>query len=511
MALPLSLQQLWQDLQRASLFNYCVLALAFFALLWVLKLIRGSKLKLPPSPPKLPLIGNLHQLGTVPHRSLHTLAQKYGAVMLLQMGSAPTLVITSADSARDILKTHDIVFANRVQTKASKCIFGNNDVAFSPYGDYWRTVKKICVLELLSLKRVQSFQVAREEEVAEMMDNIRRCGAKGVPADLGEMFVNISFDIVSRAVLGRKFEKEDGKKSFGEAARDAMELFAAFAFEDLFPKLRWLDYFTGLVSRLNKTKKDLNGYLDQVIKEHKISDIDEEKKDFVDILLHLQKDGKLDINLTQDNLRAILTDMFIAGTDTTSTTLEWAMSELIKKPSAMKKAQEEVRRIIGKKSKIEESDLGQMTYMKWVLKETLRLHAPVPFLAPRESSADVKVEGFDVPPKTRVFVNVWAIQRDPKMWDKAEQFIPERFDNSPIDFKGQDFQYLPFGAGRRGCPGITFGMAEAELVLANVLHWFDWKMPNGASGDDLDMEDVYGLVVHRKNNLKLIPIARQSF
>jgi cytochrome P450 len=194
--------------------------------------------------------------------------------------------------------------------------------------------------------------------------------------------------------------------------------------------------------------------------------------------------------------------MFVGGTETTSTTLEWLMAELIKNPNIMKKTQEEVRRVVGKKPKIDENDINQMDYLKRVLKETLR----VPLLVPRETSTNVKFEGYDIPQKTRVFVNSWAIQRDPIVWERPEEFLPDRFKDNPIDFKGQDFDFIPFGGGRRGCPGLAFGITSVEYVIANILYWFDWKRPGeNVRGEDLDLSEVNGLTVTLKTPLHLVP------
>lgn len=198
--------------------------------------------------------------------------------------------------------------------------------------------------------------------------------------------------------------------------------------------------------------------------------------------------------------------MFVGGTDSTSTTMEWAMAELVKHPSTMKKAQEEVRRVVGKKLKVEASDTNQMEYLKCVIKESLRLHAPAPLLVHRETSSSVKMGGYEIPAKTRVFANAWAIQRDPKLWDNPEEFIPERFYNNPVNFMGEDFHYIPFGAGRRGCPGTLFGVTSAEGVVANLLYWFDWKLPGDTVGEDLDMTETFGLTVFKKIPLYLVPV-----
>ncbi|KAK2663634.1 hypothetical protein Ddye_002208 [Dipteronia dyeriana] len=202
-------------------------------------------------------------------------------------------------------------------------------------------------------------------------------------------------------------------------------------------------------------------------------------------------------------------DMFIGG-DNTATTMEWAMAELVKNPSMMKKAQEEVRRVVGEKSKIDETHINQMEYLKCIVKESLRLHAPA--MIPRATTTGTKLEGYDIPAKTIVIINSWAIQRDPKSWDRPEEFIPERFANVSVDFHGQHNQFIPFGGGRRGCPGIGFAAIEVEYVLANLLYWFDWKLPDCGRGEDLDMSDVYKLVIRKKFPLHLVtvPVMRSS-
>ncbi|GMN66142.1 hypothetical protein TIFTF001_035208 [Ficus carica] len=157
----------------------------------------------------------------------------------------------------------------------------------------------------------------------------------------------------------------------------------------------------------------------------------------------------------------------------------------------MNKAQEEIRRVVGEKAKVDMNDINQMYYLKNVVKETMRLHPPAPLLAPRETSSRVQIGGYDVPAKTRVLVNAWAIQRHPDLWERPEEFIPERFENNPIDFGSHDFQLIPFGFGRRRCPGLAFGIASVEYSIANLLYWFDWKLPYYA--ENMDMTEVYGI------------------
>ena len=190
--------------------------------------------------------------------------------------------------------------------------------------------------------------------------------------------------------------------------------------------------------------------------------------------------------------------MFAAGSDTTYTVLEWTMTELLRHPQAMRQLQNEVRGIAQGKLPIAEDELNKMQYLKAVIKETLRLHPPIPLLVPRESTRAAKIMGYDIAAGTQVITNVWAIGRDPLLWDKAEEFRPERFLNSSIDLRGQHFELIPFGAGRRGCPGILFAAMAIEVVLANIVHRFDWEVDGGSRGKDLDMTECTGLTIHRK-------------
>ncbi|XP_024025598.1 cytochrome P450 71A1 [Morus notabilis] len=517
MEMPVSplLKHLSEELEFDTFLVF--LFLLSLLLLFILSRSR-SKLNLPPSPPRLPLIGNLHQLGTHPHRSFRELSKKYGPLMLLKLGQVPTLVVSSADMMKEIIKNHDITFSNRPKTTAADIIlYGSHDVGFAPYGEYWRQTRKICVLELLSFRRVQQFQFVKEEVTVALIERIRRASqsSKDSSVNLSEMLIAASNNIMSRCVLGRDFEDEDGPSKFGELGRKLMVSMTTFSVGDFFPSLRWVDNLIGVIGRMKFIFSELDTFLDQVVEEHNAvleggEDIGgSNTKDFVDIFLKLQKHGMLEFELTQDNIKAILVDMFIGGSDTTSTLLEWLMAELLRHPKVMKKAQEEVRRVVDNRSKIDMNDVHQMDYLKCVVKETLRLHPPAPLLLPRETMAAIELRGFHIPDKTRVFINSWAIQRDPNVWDKPEEFLPERFQDSDVDFKGQDFQFLPFGSGRRGCPGLTFGVFSVEYVMANLLYWFDWKCPDVGGAilpNELDMSEVYGLTVQKKIPLHLVPV-----
>ncbi|XVF49778.1 hypothetical protein PTKIN_Ptkin04bG0042200 [Pterospermum kingtungense] len=496
--------------QNNPLFLFLILVVSL--LVW-LKLAKRKTNNLPPSPPKLPIIGNIHQLGKLPHRSLRDLSTKYGPFMFFQLGRHPTVVVSSAEIVREIVKNHDAVSSDRyITTPANALLYGCNDVAFAPYGEYWRQLKKICVVELLTHRRVQSFQFVRDEEVELVIDKISRASVKGESINLTEMLMAFTNNVVSRCAIGRKLEEEGGSTKFGLLLRKIMILILSFCVGDIFSPLRWVDVLTGLVPSLKATARETDTLLGQIIDEHRALKSHNEvtnKKDFVSIILELQKEGMLEMNLTEDNIKAILLDMFLGGTDTSSTVMEWMMAELIKHPNIMKKVQEEVRNVVGKKSKIDVDDINKMEYLKCVIKETFRLHPVAPTLF-RKTSESVKLEGYDIPSNTTFIINAWAIQRDPNWWEQPEEFIPERFENNPVDYKGEDFHFIPFGCGRRGCPGMQFGVATVEYMVANLLYWFDWKLPAGENVEDLDMTEIFGLTVGRNVPLHAIPISQFS-
>ncbi|PIA38495.1 hypothetical protein AQUCO_02800301v1 [Aquilegia coerulea] len=482
------------------------LLISFFTLISLKLIITGSfseKLNLPPSPPKLPIIGNLHQLGQLLHRSLHKLSLKYGPLMYLRLGYTPVLVVSSAELIREIKTTHEISFGNRPATTAARMLFyGCVDLVFSPCGEYWRQIRKISASEMMSNKKVHSFKSVRDEEVALLTKKISTSCSVGTSVNISELVTDIVYDIMCRCALGRKLGAQDGHLK--EISPNLVKLLVAFSFGDLFPWLGWMDVLTGLIGRIKKVSKELDIFFDHIIDEHLIQNKeggpDGYNNDFVDTLLQVQMDN---INFTRNNIKAIILDLFVGGTETTSSVIEWVMAELMMNPHTMQKAQEEVRRVVGKNNKVEEEDIQHMYYLKLVVMESLRLHPPVALL-PMETTTITNVNSYHVPAKTNVVVNIWAIHRDPNLWERPEEFIPERFSNSPIGFNGQDFKYIPFGSGRRMCGGILFSTILLELVIANLLYWFDWRTLGDA---ELDMTEDYGLTVSKKLPIHLLPVS----
>ncbi|KAF3436750.1 hypothetical protein FNV43_RR19499 [Rhamnella rubrinervis] len=393
----------------------------------------------------------------MPHLALRSLAQKYGPILFLQLGEIPTVVVSSARLAKEALKTHDLALSSRPQIFSAKHLFYNcTDVVFSPYGAYWRQIRKICILELLSAKRVQSYSFVREQEVARLVRRV----AESYPGttNLSKMLALYSNDVLCRVAFGRDFSGGGEYDKHG------------------FQKM--------LEENEIKTSANLSLFqstFDQMVTEHLNPMREkEEHKDLVDVLLDVQKEGSLEMPLTMDNVKAIILDMFAAGTDTTFITLDWGMTELIMNPKVMEK------------HKLKSSIASSCSSV-----------------GPKRIYGTCNDRWIRYSAKTRIFVNAWAIGRDPETWENPETFEPERFWGSNIDFKGQDFELIPFGAGRRGCPAVTFGTATIELALAQLLHSFDWELPTGTRAKDLDMTEAFGITMHRIAHL--IVLAKPRF
>ncbi|KAL2472417.1 Cytochrome [Abeliophyllum distichum] len=488
-------------------FNFSTLIFLVPLIFFLLQFKKSIKSKahknFPPGPKKLPIIGHLHLISSLPYRSYRDLAKTYGPIMQLQLGELPILVISSPEIAKSVLKDHDPCFADRPQTIALKIMWYDYiDIAFAPYGNYWRQMRKICIIELLSPKNVRSFGSIRNDEVSRLIKYIR--SSLGQPINLNEKTTSLTSSITCRAAFG-KVCKDSG--TFIKLMNKAIELAGGLVIADFFPSSKIVNTLSWSKIRLLMMRCKMDVILDNILNEHKdsISKRNGEfgNEDLVDVLLRVKESGELDLPINDANIKAIIYDIFTGGTETSSSTINWTMAELIKNPRVMAKAQAEVREIFKGSKIIDENKIRNLKYLKLVIKEALRLHPPIP-LVPRCSREEIEISGYTIPVKIQVFINNWAMQRDPKYWSNPENFEPERFEKSSIDFVGGDFQFLPFGPGRRVCPGMTFGLANVELPLAQLLYNFDWKLPNGIEPEDLNMIENPGITSSRKENLYVI-------
>ncbi|CAM0953939.1 unnamed protein product [Alopecurus aequalis] len=812
------------------------------AISYLLLTRRGGEkgLKLPPGPPQPPVLGNLHQLGPLPHQSLRDLARRHGPVMFLRLGMTSALAVSSAAAARDVMRTHDADCCNRPELPGNKQLtYGFKSVAFSPYGAYWRDMRRLFATELLGARRLREVWDARREQVEKLVRTLSRAAAGSAPVAMDEHVYGVADGIIGTMAFGSVYAAATfaGRyERFQHVLDEAMDVTAGFSAED-FPNAagRLCDRLTGVVARRERIVKDLDAFFEAVIeqrtdprpeddengglvdalvvmkkardsvlivgvyvddliitggnnqaiedfkrqmkskfsmtdlgllsyylgievkqgeegitlcqsgyasrilekmgmlncnpthtpmeprlklskksqaeevdsteyrsvvgslryllhtrpdlsfsvgyvsrfmkkptREHMMAvkhilryvkgtinlgcsyrrvtskpellgycdsdyagDVDDrksttgflyyfghcpitwtsqkqrivaqssceaeyvaaasaacqgiwlgrligellgreanrfalkidnqsaislcknpvfhERSKHIDTRYHYVRDcvdkGKIAVEhvrtenqladiltkplsrlkflemkeklglqngaqgFTKDNVKAILLDALLGGVDTSSVTIIWAMSELVRKPQVMRKAQEEIRASVaevggdydnGEFLLVQPEDLPKLRYLKMVVKETLRLHPPATLLLPRETAGHVELGGYDVPAGTRLLVNAWAIGRDPASWgEDAEEFAPERFEAGDVDFRGAHFELLPFGAGRRICPGLAMGVANVEFTLANMLCVFDWALPEGM--EEVSLEEAGGLIIHRKKPLVLVP------
>ncbi|CAL5027887.1 unnamed protein product [Urochloa decumbens] len=519
--------------------SYC-LRLSLLALipLLLLKLISrrhgngGSAAhpRLPPGPSRLPVIGSLHHFllfarTPLAHRAMSDLARRHAApLMYLRLGEVQLAVASSPRAAREVLlrrrarhdHEHDAALASRPWIPSMRAAMerGAVGLVFAPHGALWRQLRRISVLELLSARRVRSFRRVREDEARRLAASLAAgaptAGGAGGGVNVGERLFAVTTDVTMRAVVGGRFGR---REEFLRAIEEGGRLIAGFSLGDMFPSWRILGFFSGTAGKVREIHRKTFELMDYAIRQHeerrrRAAMEEEEDEEILGVLLRMHKEGGLEVPLTMDIVKSLIIDLFSGGSDTSATTLEWAMSELMRNPGAMEKAQAEVRSKLQGKPSVTEDDLHDLRYLRLVIKETLRLHPALPLLLPRECTEDCKVMGYDVPKGTMVLVNAWAIGRDPEYWDDADAFRPERFEDGKIDFKGTDFEFIPFGAGRRMCPGMMFAEAIMELVLATLLYHFDWKLPGGMEPSELDMTEKMGMTVRRKNDLYLHPVIR---
>ncbi|XP_048554036.1 trimethyltridecatetraene synthase-like [Triticum urartu] len=475
---------------------------------------RSRGYNLPPGPKPWPIIGNLNLIGKLPHRSIHALSRQYGPLMHLRFGSFPVLVGSSVKMAKFFLKTHDVAFTDRPKTAAGKyTTYNYSDITWSPYGAYWRQARKMCLTELFSAKRLQSYEYIRSEETAALVRGLYGGGASRVLV-LKDYLSTASLNVITRMVLGKKYLEKEVRNGAGVVITTPEEfkwmldelffLNGVFNIGDSIPWLNWMD-LQGYVKRMKKLSKMFDQFLEHVVDEHSERRRREEQsfesKDMVDVLLQYASDPSLEVKLNRDSVKAFTQDLIAGGTESSAVTVEWAISELLKKPTLFAKATEELDRVVGRARWVTEEDMWSLPYVEAIMKETMRLHPVAPMLVPRLSREDTSIDGYDILSGTQVLVSVWSIGRDPELWEAPEEFMPERFLDSRLDVKGQDYELLPFGSGRRMCPGYNLGLKVIQLSLANLLHGFVWRLPDGM---ELSMDEIFGLSTPRKFPLEVV-------
>lgn len=411
--------------------------------------------------------------------------------------------------AREVLQTHETEFLARPRTTAvNYALFGSLGLSFAPYSPQWRLVRQICVTHLLNNKSIGSMMPVIADEVSALVRSIFEDCKLGDKVSVLPRVKSTANNIISRMAFGKRSSElvssdHKGSEDLGDLLQEMAYLLGVFNIGDFITFLQWLDP-QGLVRRMKTVGTKLNAVCQEIL------DVRREArrvnpsppKDVLDVLLSVNEDSQRGVSLSDNDIEGVVVDLFEAGIDTTSMTVEWGLAEVLNNPDILKNVRKELGDVVGNGRLVEETDVPQLPYVRAVVKETMRLH-PAIALTPRECTQASRIRGHNIPTKTSVFLNIWAIGRDAGAWEKPLEFRPERFLESDVDVCGKHFQLLPFGAGRRGCPGMTLGLRDVHLMLANLLHAFDWLSP-----EKMNMAEKPGLVVAKAESLLVTAIPR---
>ncbi|KAL9237973.1 hypothetical protein vseg_012459 [Gypsophila vaccaria] len=495
-----------------------VYTLTITLLFLLIKIYKKQNKKIPPGPRSIPIIGHLHLINKQPlHRLLQDLSSQYGSIYSLRFGFRPVVVISSPSLVSECFTTHDIVLANRPRLLVGKHLhYDWTTLGAASYGPLWRHLRRVTTLEFFSSRRLRSQCYIRAEEVIALAKDMMvesEDDDEFVEVEMRPKFSALSFNIVMRMVIGKRYfggeaEGVEEAKMFRGVARDLSELSGASNAVDCFPFLRWFGV-SKVEKKMLSVRKQMDCFLDGLIQEFK-RNRDEDGFDadngrpMIYNLLNLQE---LDpVNYSNELIKGIVQIMLTAGTDTSSVTLEWALALLLNHPRVLNKARLEIDTQIGKDRLVEETDLQNLPYLQNIINETLRLYPAVPLLSPHEPSEDCTIGGYYIPKGTMVLINAWAIHRDPNLWNDPLVFRPERFEGRDGD--EYKFTLVPFGLGRRSCPGASLANKVVGLTLATLIQCFEWQ--NIGGHEKLDLVEGHGLSMPKATPLKAMCKSRQT-
>ncbi|CAL0309309.1 unnamed protein product [Lupinus luteus] len=474
----------------------------------------------PPSPKlRLPFVGHLHLLKLPLHHSLIRLSKQYGPLYSLYFGSMPTIVASTPELFKLFLQTHEASsFNTRFQTSAIKRLTYDNSVAMVPFAPYWKFIRKLIMNDLLNATTVSKLRPLRSREIRKVLKVLANNSESNKVVNVTEELLKWTNSTISMMMLGEAELVKD-------IVREVLKIFGEYSLSDFIWPLKKLK-----VGEYEKRIEDIFNKFDPVIEKviNKRQEIRERRKNgeiiegesvvFLDTLLEFSEDPTMEIKISRDQIKGLVVDFFSAGTDSTAVATEWALAELINNPHVLKKAQEELNEVVGKDRLADELDVPNLPYIRAIVKETFRLHPPLPVVK-RKCVQECVVDNYTIPQGALILFNVWSVGRDPKYWNNPSEFRPERFlenveGEQGIDVKGQHFQLLPFGSGRRMCPGVSLATSGISTLLATLIQCFELNpvgpQGNVLKGDDakVSMEERPGLSVPRAHNLMCVPVAR---
>ncbi|VAH56005.1 unnamed protein product [Triticum turgidum subsp. durum] len=435
----------------------------------------------PPGPKPLPIVGNMTLVNQLTHRGLVALAEKYGGLLHLRLGCLHVVAVSTPEHAREVLQARDGAFSNRPATAANVYLtYGRSDLAFADGGAHVREMRRLCATTLFSRRRAETWLAVRDGYGALARDVGRRSGQA---VNLGELIFNHTVGVIFRAAFSAG---DEGLDEFVVILRVFSKILGEFHAGDYFPWLRWTARL-GFNRRLHAARSAVDKFTDKIIDDHvrrgkNPADAD---ADLVDGLLAFLADanlskGKDALHFTRDNVKAMI--------------------------------MQELADVVGLDRMVDDSDLDKLPFLGCIVKETFRMHPPIPTLL-HAAAKNCVLGGYSVPKGSRIIINMWAINRYPEAWKDGDAFRPTRFmpgegDAVGQDLKGGSFEFLPFGSGRRSCPAQGFGHHAVQLAVAYLAHGFNWELPDGMSPAELDMGDMPGITGPRAAHLYAVPTSR---
>ncbi|KAG8474710.1 hypothetical protein CXB51_031290 [Gossypium anomalum] len=481
-------------------------------ILWVAtKLITSTHKNHPPSPLALPILGHLHLLKEPLHRTLFTLSQKHGPIFSLKLGSRFLVVVSSPSTVQECFTKNDIVLANRPRFIMGKYVgYNYTTLGLAPYGDHWRNLRRLSTIEIFSSTRLNMSLDIRRDEVSRLLRRLYQVSADGfAKVELKSVFSELTFNIIMRMMAGKRYfgdeatQNSDEGRRFREMIKELFELAVSSYPGDFLPILQLVDY-DGYIKRIKDLGSKTDELMQGMIHEHRSNKGDLNiKNTMITHLLSMQESQPE--YYTDEIIKGLIQVILNAGTDTTAITLEWAMSNLLNNPHVLEKARAELDKLVGQEKLVEEADVAKLPYLQSIISETLRLYPAAPLLVPHSASEICSIGGYEIPKDAIVMVNAWAIQRDPKLWDDALSFKPERFEEGK-EMSGQIYKLMPFGLGRRACPRMVLAQHVLGLTLGALIQCFEWER---VSEKKIDMTEGQGLTMPKVQPLEAMCKASQ--
>ncbi|CAO2840089.1 unnamed protein product [Amaranthus hypochondriacus] len=480
-----------------------------------ISILKGRKFKLPPGPIPVPIFGNWLQVGDdLNHRNLSDLAKKFGDVFLLKMGQRNLVVVSSPDLAKDVLHTHGVEFGSRTRNIVFDIFTGKGkDLVYTVYGEHWRKMRRIMTVPFFTSKVVQQYRNGWEAEATAVVEDVKKNPeASTVGIVIRKRLQLMMYNNTYRIMFDRRFENEEDplfnklKGLNGERSRLSQSF--EYNYGDFIPILRpFLRGYLKLVKEVS----------DRRLQAFKVNFVDERKKlastkatsknevaCAIDHLLEAKEKGEI----SEENILYIVENINVAGIETIVWTLEWAIAELVNHPQIQTKLREELDTILGKEHQITEPDTTKLPYLQAVIKETLRLRMVTPLLVPHMNLHHAKLDNYDIPAKSKILVNSWWLANNPAQWKNPNEFRPERFleEESMVEANGNDFKYIPFGVGRRSCPGIVLALPILGITIGRLVQNFELLPPPGCSKiDTTEKGGQFSLFILKHSTVVLKP------